>query len=150
MTERKDDDEARDDDEAAERADDGDGDEASKPAAQKAEKLEDADKPAAERADFAKHYPEDAALQKLLAAFDRGDYFAVRRDAEGVAKATKDPAVARAARDLRQRIEPAKTASLLLLVGLALAVFVGGYFLLQHEHRDAPGTPTPQAPSARP
>ncbi len=102
------------------------------------------------RTDFAKGYPEDPALTKLLEAFDRGDYLTVRRDAEEIAKATDDPNVAKAARELRQRIEPARTASLLLLVGLVLAVFVGGYFLLQHEHRPASSPPKPQAPSARP
>lgn len=94
------------------------------------------------REDFAKDFPSDPALAKLLVAFDRGDYFTVRRDAEAVAEKAKDPRVAKAARDLRARIDPAPTASLLLLVGLALAVFVGGYFLLKHEHREPSEPPT--------
>ncbi len=55
---------------------------------------------------FAASYPDDAALGELVRAFQAGDYGRVRREAPTLAARSDDPEVARAARDLRARLDP--------------------------------------------
>jgi hypothetical protein len=70
---------------------------------------------------FAENYPDDAELRALLLAFHAGDYGYVRREAPALAERTSDPSVARAARDLRARLDPDR---------LTLGIFVGTGLLL--------------------
>ena len=92
---------------------------------------------------FAGSYPQDPQLDTLLAAFDRGDYAAVREGSETLAATTTDPRVKAAALDLRRRIDPDLVSAALLLAGLALALFIGGHFLFSSdEHHDPPAPPT--------
>jgi len=77
-----------------------------------------------ERPKFLLDYPEDPALDRLVAAFERGDYALVRREAEAVAKAAEDPAVRDAALELRRRIEPDPLAKYLLLIAAVLLVYL--------------------------
>lgn len=70
---------------------------------------------------FAEDYPEDAELHALLLAFHAGDFGRVRREAPALAERTGDPEVARAARDLRARLDPDR---------LTLGIFIGTGLLL--------------------
>jgi hypothetical protein len=75
---------------------------------------------APERPPFAADYPRDPELDRLVAYFVRGNHRAVRDGAEPLARRARDPKVAAAARDLRQRLEPAPIAKVLLGATLAL------------------------------
>src|SRR6185436_9883280 len=56
--------------------------------------------------DFARSFPDDPELAKLLAAFEAGDYRTVHEGAPKLAERTADAAVRKAALDLKRRIEP--------------------------------------------
>jgi hypothetical protein len=89
----------------------------------------------ATRPPFARDYPSNVELDRLLAAFEAGDYASVREGAPKLAASTKDEQVRRAALDLRGRIDPDLVSGALLLVALALAIFLGLHFLRAgHEH----------------
>ena len=77
-----------------------------------------------ERPTFLLDYPEDPALERLITAFERGNYALIRREAEAVAKAAEDPAVRDAALELRRRIEPDPLAKYLLLIATLLLVYL--------------------------
>lgn len=99
---------------------------------------------------FAANFPADPELERLLDAFTRGDYAAVRAGAPRLAEATKDPAVKRAALDLRRRIDPDPVSAALVVIAFVLLALVGGFYL-SHAHQDPPAnTPPPAAqPSSR-
>ncbi len=84
---------------------------------------------------FAKAYPEDPTLQRLLDAFVEGDFALVRREAPELARSTQEPEVARAALDLKRRTEPDSTTITLLLASAGLLLFLILWF---HTHRLAP------------
>jgi hypothetical protein len=84
-------------------------------------------------ADFTRSFPEDPELQRLVQAFDTGDYLTVRSGAPALAERTTDPAVRQAALDLRRRIEPDPAQLYLLGLTLALLVFLVAWFYL-HTH----------------
>ncbi len=88
-------------------------------------------------ASFASHFPDDPELASLLAAFDRGDYARVRRDAPRLASRTPNDAVRAAALELRSRIDPDPTSRALLLVAIALFVVLAGYYLSHAAHGGA-------------
>jgi hypothetical protein len=77
-----------------------------------------------ERPAFILDFPEDPDLQRLVRAFERGNYAEVRRDAERLAESTTDPAVRDAARELRRRIDPDPLAKYLLAISVLLLVFL--------------------------
>jgi hypothetical protein len=77
-----------------------------------------------ERPKFLLDYPEDPALDRLIAAFESGNYAYVRREAEAVAKAATDHAVRDAALELRRRIEPDPLAKYLLAIAVLLLVYL--------------------------
>lgn len=98
---------------------------------------------AATRPPFARTYPSNTELDRLLAAFEAGDYASVREGAPRLASETRDEDVRRAALDLRGRIEPDLVSGALLLVALALAIFLGVHFLRTgHEHPASPPLPS--------
>jgi hypothetical protein len=78
---------------------------------------------------FAHAYPPDPELDRLLDQFQRGDYATVRTASVDLAARTSDPAVARAARDLRKRLDPDPLALYLLGLTLALLAFLTAWFL---------------------
>ncbi len=88
---------------------------------------------AADRPPFARHYPRDAELDALLDAFEAGNYARVHAEALDLARRTADPLVARAARDLRRRIEPDPLALRMLAGAAALLAFLTAWFYL-HRH----------------
>ncbi|HTA88596.1 MAG TPA: hypothetical protein VK745_03440 [Polyangiaceae bacterium] len=85
-----------------------------------------------ERPGFLLEFPEDPELQRLVRAFEAGNYEAVRRGAPRLADATEDPKVRGAARELRRRIDPDPLMKYLLWVAIALFVFVVWYTYANH------------------
>ena len=68
-----------------------------------------------------------------MAAFERGDFARVRAEAPALMEGDEDEAVKRAAADLRRRIDPAPTSIFLWALGVALLVFLYGFFV-SHSH----------------
>jgi len=64
--------------------------------------------------EFAKGFPDDPELGRLLGAFEAGDYRTVRDDAPKLAERTKDPRVRAAALDLRR---PGEAQAIVILGG---------------------------------
>lgn len=89
---------------------------------------------------FATTFPRHPELDALVEAFALGNYAAVRSRAPKLAETTTDEAVARAARLLRERIEPDPTAKLLLLVTAALLVLLTAWWIA-HDGPEGHGTP---------
>jgi hypothetical protein len=71
---------------------------------------------------FADKFPEDPQLRELLEAFERGQYNLVRERAAKLAQTTDDPQVAKAAQELRRRLDPDPLAVKMLLGAVALLV----------------------------
>jgi hypothetical protein len=89
--------------------------------------------PSADRPPFARDYPRDADLDALVDAFEAGNYALVHEQALPLARRATDPLVARAARDLRSRIEPDPLALRMLAGAAALLAFLVAWFYL-HRH----------------
>lgn len=64
------------------------------------------DKEGRERPRFIFTYPKEPELNRLVGAFERGDFRAVREGATRLSETATDPAVKAAAQDLLQRIQP--------------------------------------------
>jgi hypothetical protein len=77
-----------------------------------------------ERPEFLLDFPEDPALEPLIAAFEAGNYARVRELAPRVAEAAENAEVRSAALELRRRIDPDPLARYLLLVSVLLFVFL--------------------------
>lgn len=73
---------------------------------------------------FARDFPHDDELAKLVAAFAAGDYATVRVGAPALAARTDDADVKRAAELLRSRIEPDPSARMFFVLTAALMVFL--------------------------
>lgn len=78
---------------------------------------------------FAKDFPHHPELDALVAAFAHGDYAAVRARAPKLAAEADDDEVKRAARILRERIEPDPTSKKLFLITAALLVFLTAWWI---------------------
>jgi hypothetical protein len=77
-----------------------------------------------DRPEFVLDFPEDPELERLIAAFEAGNYALVRTDAPRLAASTESPAVRDAALELRRRIEPDPLAKYLLAISVLLLVFL--------------------------
>ncbi len=86
--------------------------------------------PDAGRPAFAAAYPRDAELDRLVAAFERGNFRLVRGSVEALADSTEDDSVRTAALDLRRRLNPDPTAVYLLMLGTALVLILYAYYAL--------------------
>lgn len=73
-----------------------------------------------ERPRFLLSYPADPELDRLVAAFERGDYATVRADAPALAHKTEDERVRDAALELVRRLEPDPLIKYLLLASVIL------------------------------
>jgi hypothetical protein len=97
---------------------------------------------------FAKDFPRHPALDELVAAFERGDYAAVRRgapkltDAEGV-----DEDIKQAARLLRARIEPDPLSRKLFVIALGVLVLLSAWWVGHDGPEGADHRPAATAPS---
>jgi hypothetical protein len=73
-----------------------------------------------ERPTFLLDYPSDPELERLVQAFELGNYAYVREHAPLLAEKGKEPRVRAAAGELARRIEPDPLVKLLLAMSLAL------------------------------
>jgi hypothetical protein len=87
-----------------------------------------------ERPRFLMEFPADLELQRLVRAFEAGNYEAVRQGASKLAEVTPDPIVREAALELRRRIDPDPLMKYLLAVSLMLFVFVVWYTYQGQSH----------------
>lgn len=78
--------------------------------------------------------PDHPVLRELFDAFERGDYRFVRERAPRLAEETSEsaPDVARAARELRSRLDPDPLAIKLILASVALLVFLTAWAYHTH------------------
>jgi hypothetical protein len=77
-----------------------------------------------ERPAFLLAFPEDPELERLMAAFEQGNFAEVRKRAPELASRTGDPEVRRAALELRRRIDPDPLLIILLSCSLSLFLFL--------------------------
>jgi len=85
---------------------------------------------------FARDFPDHPELRRLVTAFELGRHDVVREGAPRLAESTDDPEVARAARELRRRLD-ADPLAVKLLVGafVLLALLTAWAYLTQgHGH----------------
>jgi hypothetical protein len=75
-----------------------------------------------ERPAFLLDFPEDPALDRLIEAFESGNFARVREDAEKLATSTENTRVKDAALELRRRIDPDPLAKYLLAISLLLLI----------------------------
>ncbi len=123
----------------AEPDDETDAPRESAPPRQKKKRKARADEPAlrpdgAERPKFLLKFPHHPELDRLVAAFEAGDYATVRRDAPALVDGAEDPAVRDAALELERRIEPDPLMKYLLLASVVLLVFLVLQAYFGHGH----------------
>jgi hypothetical protein len=87
-----------------------------------------------ERPRFLLDFPEDPELDRLIAAFEAGNFARVRKDAPRLAETTADPAVKEAALELRRRIDPDPLAKYLLAVSFVLLLVLTIWAYAQASH----------------
>jgi hypothetical protein len=75
-----------------------------------------------ERPRFLLSFPSDPALNRLVQAFEAGDFAYVRKEAPRVALESENPEVRNAALELRRRIDPDRT--VMILLGIAVLFFL--------------------------
>jgi hypothetical protein len=85
------------------------------------------------RLPFTRSFPDDPELNRLVAAFEAGNFATVRSDAPKLAEKTANAEVKKAALDLRRRIEPDPLQLYMLGLTLLLLVFLSAWFYL-HKH----------------
>lgn len=78
---------------------------------------------------FAKDFPDDPELARLVSAFSAGDYRTVREGAPKLAASATDESVKQAALLLRERIEPDPSARLLFALAAGLLAFLTLWWL---------------------
>lgn len=88
---------------------------------------------AVEPSRFTRAFPKDDVLDRLVAAFERGDYALVRAEAPALARRTNDPEIRRAALELRRRIDPDRLSLALIGFAFALLVVLSVYYWT-HKH----------------
>ncbi|MCA9630893.1 MAG: hypothetical protein KC766_24675 [Myxococcales bacterium] len=85
-----------------------------------------------ERPRFLLDFPQDAELERLIAAFESGNYHAVRELAPTLIEHGKSPEVRSAARELRRRIDPDPLLKYLLLATTLLLGALVWYAYASH------------------
>lgn len=102
-----------------------------------------ASKESAGRPAFAAGYPADAELARLVDAFARGDYRAVRAGTSALKK-SEDAALREAARDLESRTEADPLAKAVLLLTALLLAWLFAYWEQHDGKRNVePDRPAP-------
>lgn len=86
-----------------------------------------------ERPRFLLSFPSDPDLDRLVEAFERGDFATVRADAPALAERTEDEGVRDAALELRRRIDPDPLIKYLLLASVVLL-----FVLVMHAYTHKP------------
>ena len=87
-----------------------------------------------ERPAFLLEFPEDPALERLIEAFEAGNYARVREGAELLARTSESAAVRDAALELRRHLEPDPLAKYLLAISVVLLIVltVWAYYVEPH------------------
>ena len=89
--------------------------------------------PPDERPAFARSFPRDPELDRLVEVFEAGNYAEVRVRASALVHATSSDKVRRAARELLRRLDPDPIATYMLLVAIALLGFLS-FWYWTHPH----------------
>ena len=87
-----------------------------------------------ERPGFVLDFPKDPELERLVRAFELGNYAFVRESGKKLAESASDAAVRRAAGELVRRIEPDPLVKILFAMSVALFVFMVFYAYRSHGH----------------
>src|SRR5262245_41442498 len=87
-----------------------------------------------ERPGFVLDFPKDAELERLVRAFELGNYAFVREHGKKLADSSSDPDVKNAAGELLRRIEPDPLVRILFLMTVALLLFMVFYAYRAHGH----------------
>ena len=77
-----------------------------------------------ERPRFLLAFPQDPALDRLVGAFEAGNFALVRREAPRLAREASNPTVRAAALELQRRISPDRAVIALLVLAVSLLSFV--------------------------
>lgn len=85
-----------------------------------------------ERPRFLLGFPRDPELERLISAFEAGDYLTVRRDAPTLREQAPNAKVQRAAQELLRRIEPDPLMKYLLLASVLLLGFLALHSYFGH------------------
>jgi hypothetical protein len=97
---------------------------------------------------FARDFPEDEALDALVAAYADGDYRAVTDGAAKLAASTEDDAVKKAALLLAERVKPDPTSRVVFLLTAALLAFLTVWWVTHDgPPKDAPPAPAGPVPT---
>ncbi len=86
---------------------------------------------------FAKDFPRDPELDRVVALFEQGNYAAVRTSAADLIKRTEDDAVRKAAKLVLDRLKPDPLALYLVAIAAGLLVVLAGWYWT-HPHETAP------------
>lgn len=86
-----------------------------------------------ERPKFLLAFPDDPELQRLVRAFEAGDFATVRSSAPALAEKSEDSRVRDAALELRRRIDPDPLIKYILLASVLLLGFLVLY-VYTHRH----------------
>jgi hypothetical protein len=97
------------------------------------------------RPPFAAAFPRDEELDRLVEAFERGNFALVRASAPPLIASSEDEAVRRAARELLDRTKPDPLAVGLVALTAALLVAVAAYWVINAKP-PAASSPRPPAP----
>ena len=87
-----------------------------------------------ERPGFVRDFPKDPELDRLVRAFELGNYAFVREHGKKLAESAGDGAVRRAANELVRRIEPDPLVKILFGMSVALFLFMVFYAYRSHGH----------------
>jgi len=85
-----------------------------------------------ERPAFLLRFPDDPELERLIRAFELGDYATVRKQAPALAERTTDLKVRAAAEELARRIEPDPLVKILLALSIVLFVLLAFWAYKTH------------------
>jgi hypothetical protein len=87
-----------------------------------------------ERPGFVLEFPKDEELDRLVRAFELGNYAFVRENAKKLADGSADESVRRAAGELLRRIDPDPLVKILFFMSVALFAFMVFYAYRTHGH----------------
>lgn len=90
---------------------------------------------------FAKDFPRDPELDRVLALFEQGNYAAVRVAAAELVARSKDDRIRAAAKQILDRLKPDPLALYLVGIAAALLVILAGWYWT-HPHEAPPASPT--------
>jgi len=87
-----------------------------------------------ERPGFVLDFPKDAELDRIVRAFELGNYAFVREQGKKLVESSSDADVRRAAGELLRRVEPDPLIKILFLMSVALLLFMVVYAYRSHAH----------------